>query len=53
MLFPFLVAALFFVVERIAILWQRWRRRRQPDSHELPALQALRAEVAEKGWAAL
>ena len=52
-LFPFLVAALFFVVERIAILWQRWRRRRQPDSHELPALQALRAEVAEKGWAAL
>jgi hypothetical protein len=52
-LFPFLVAALFFVAERIAILWQRWRRRRQPSRAELPALQALRAEVAAKGWAAL
>ncbi len=52
-LFPFLVAALFFVVERVAILWQRWKRRRQPGAEELPALQALRAEVAQKGWAAL
>ena len=25
-LFPFLVAAMFYVLERIALLWRRWRR---------------------------
>jgi hypothetical protein len=52
-LFPFLVAAMLFVAERVSILWLRWRRRRRPRAEELPRLQALRGAVAEKGWAAL
>jgi hypothetical protein len=52
-LFPFFVASLLLVVERVALLWQRWRRRKRPRSDEMPALQAQRAVVAGKGWAAL
>ena len=29
-LFPFFVAALFLVVERVTLLWQRWRRAQAP-----------------------
>jgi 1-acyl-sn-glycerol-3-phosphate acyltransferase len=52
-LFPFFVAALFLVVERVTLLWQRWRRTRRPPRSELPGLQALRADVSRTGWAAL
>ncbi len=52
-LFPFFVAALFLVVERVALLWQRWRRTRRPHGDELAGLLQLRGEVAQKGWAAL
>ncbi len=52
-LFPFFVAALFLVVERVTMLWQRWRRTRRPRHEELAGLVALRGEVAGKGWAAL
>ncbi len=52
-LFPFFVAALFFEIERIAVLWRRWRQRKRPSPAALPGLQELRADVAEKGWAAL
>ena len=52
-LFPFFVAALLLVVERISLLWQRWRRTRRPPRDELAGLKALRGEVAGKGWAAL
>jgi 1-acyl-sn-glycerol-3-phosphate acyltransferase len=52
-LFPFFVAALFLVVERLTMLWQRWRRTRRPPRDQLAGLQALRGEVAGKGWAAL
>ena len=52
-LFPFFVASLFLVVERITMLWQRWRRTRRPHQAELTGLEALRSEVAGKGWAAL
>ena len=52
-LFPFFVAALFLVVERVTLLWQRWRRTRRPPRDELAGLQALRVDVSQKGWAAL
>ncbi len=52
-LFPFFVAALFLVVERVTMLWQRWRRTRRPRHEALSGLVALRGEVAGKGWAAL
>jgi 1-acyl-sn-glycerol-3-phosphate acyltransferase len=52
-LFPFFVAALFLVIERMTLLWQRWRRTRRPRREALAGLQALRSEVAGKGWAAL
>ena len=52
-LFPFLVAAMLFVAERLSILWLRRRRHRRPRGGQLSRLQALRGAVAEKGWAAL
>ena len=52
-LFPFLVAAMFYVFERVALLWRRWRRSRRPIAAALADLQALRAQVSEKAWAAL
>ena len=52
-LFPFFVASLFLVVERVALLWQRWRRRRRPDAAELARLKQMRSEVAGLGWSAL
>jgi glycerol-3-phosphate O-acyltransferase/dihydroxyacetone phosphate acyltransferase len=52
-LFPFFVGALFLVLERVTLLWQRWRRRRRPHRDALAGLQALRADVAGKGWASL
>jgi 1-acyl-sn-glycerol-3-phosphate acyltransferase len=52
-LFPFFVAVLFLVVERVTLLWQRWRRTRRPHGEALVGLQELRGEVARKGWAAL
>jgi 1-acyl-sn-glycerol-3-phosphate acyltransferase len=52
-LFPFFVAVLFLVVERITVLSQRLSRTRRPRHEELAGLVALRGEVAGKGWAAL
>ncbi|HSO05004.1 MAG TPA: hypothetical protein VLQ92_11020, partial [Candidatus Limnocylindrales bacterium] len=52
-LFPFFVAALFLVFERVTLLWRAWGRHRRPRAAEMPALQAMRGEVAGKGWAAL
>ena len=52
-LFPFFVAALFLVLERVTLLWQRWRRRKRPHRDALAGLQALRTDVADKGWASL
>jgi hypothetical protein len=52
-LFPFFVAALFLLVERATMLWQRWRRTRRPPRSELAGLKALRADVSRTGWAAL
>ena len=52
-LFPFFVAALFLALERATLLWHRWRRSRRPHRDQMMALQALRADVARKGWAAL
>ena len=52
-LFPFLVAAMFYVLERIALLWRRWRRSRRPSPAALADLQSLRTQVSEKAWAAL
>ncbi len=52
-LFPFFVASLFLVIERVALLWQRWRRRRRPDAAELARLTQLRSEVAGQGWSSL
>jgi hypothetical protein len=52
-LFPFFVASLFLVSERVTLLWQRWRGRRRPGAAELERLEELRGEVAAKGWAAL
>ena len=52
-LFPFLVAAMFYVLERIALLWRRWRHGRRPSPAALADLQSLRTQVSEKAWAAL
>jgi hypothetical protein len=52
-LFPFMVAAMFYVFERVALLWRKWRRSRRPAPVELARLQTLRAEVAQRAWAAL
>ena len=52
-LFPFLVAALFYVFERVALLWRRWRRSRRPKAAELARLQDLRAQVSSRAWEAL
>lgn len=52
-LFPFMVAAMLYVLERVALLWRRWRRGRRPASAALAELQALRAEVSRRAWAAL
>jgi glycerol-3-phosphate O-acyltransferase / dihydroxyacetone phosphate acyltransferase len=52
-LFPFFVGALFLLVERATMLWQRWRRTRRPPPSELAGLRALRADLSRTGWAAL
>ena len=52
-LFPFMVAALFYVLEHVALLWRRWRRSRRPAAAELARLQDLRAQVSARAWAAL
>ncbi|MCU0263414.1 MAG: 1-acyl-sn-glycerol-3-phosphate acyltransferase [Candidatus Nanopelagicales bacterium] len=52
-LFPFFVAALFLVVERVSMLWRRWRGTRRPHGGQLEGLQAMRRNVAGKGWSSL
>jgi 1-acyl-sn-glycerol-3-phosphate acyltransferase len=49
-LFPFLVAALFYVVEEVPLLWRGWRGRRRPSPVHLTALQDLRATIADLAW---
>jgi 1-acyl-sn-glycerol-3-phosphate acyltransferase len=53
LLFPFFVANLFLVQERVVLLWRRWGSRRRPRAGELPVLVGARAAVAGRGWAAL
>ena len=53
MLFPFFVGALFLVHERVILLWRRWRTRKRPGRTDLPALEVLRSDVSERGWASL
>lgn len=53
LLFPFFVGSLFVVAERATVLRTRWRSRRSPAGERQAALAALRAELAERGWAAL
>ena len=43
---------MFYVLERIALLWHRWRRSRRPSPAALADLQSLRTQVSEKAWAA-
>jgi 1-acyl-sn-glycerol-3-phosphate acyltransferase len=52
-LFPFMVAAMFYVLERIALLWRRWRRSRRPAPAALAELRTMRAHVSERAWEAL
>lgn len=52
-IFPLLVAVLFYVVERVAVLWRRWRGRHRPGPEALAALTAARAAIAERAWEAL
>ena len=52
-LFPFLVAALFYVVESGAMLWRRWRQGRRPAAAELADLRAIRTSVSDLAWASL
>jgi len=52
-LFPFMVAAVFYVLERVALLWRSWRRSRRPSPTALAELQALRTQVADRAWGAL
>ncbi len=51
LLFPFLVGALFVVVERAQLIWRGLRTARRPSGDELARLQGLRAEVARRAWA--
>ncbi len=52
-LFPFFVAALFLEVERVTLLWHRWRGTRRPHGQQLETLKVMRTAVAEKGWSSL
>jgi 1-acyl-sn-glycerol-3-phosphate acyltransferase len=52
-LFPFLVAALFYVVDRVPLLWLNWRGSRRPAQADLSALQDLRATIADLAWEAV
>ena len=52
-LFPFFVAALFLEVERLTLLWHRWRGTRRPHGQQLEALKVMRTAVAAKGWSSL
>lgn len=52
-LFPFLVAALFLVVERASSLWRRWRGWHRPRGTSLQNLQGMRQRVSAEAWEAL
>lgn len=51
--FPFFLAAVFLVHERVLVLWQRWRAGRPPPAADRPSLAAQRARVAELAWGQL
>ena len=50
LLFPFFVAAFFYVAERLALAWRRWRASRRPPPAEAARLQQLRAHLADLAW---
>jgi 1-acyl-sn-glycerol-3-phosphate acyltransferase len=52
-LFPFLVAALFLVVERASSLWRRWRGWHRPRGASLQNLQGMRRRVSAEAWESL
>lgn len=53
LLFPMWVAAMFYVVERIALMWRGWRSRRRPSPSDRDALLALRQRLADCAWEAV
>lgn len=53
LLFPFFVGSLFLAAELVVLVRRRWRSRRRPSPEQLPALQHLRSEVADRAWEAL
>jgi hypothetical protein len=53
LLFPFFVAALFYVWERLALVWRRWRHGRRPRGAQAAELAAFRAQVSDLAWGAL
>lgn len=53
LLFPFFVAALFYVWERLALVWRGWRHGRRSRGAEAAELATLRARVSDLAWGAL
>lgn len=53
LLFPFAVATVFLVHERLIVLWRRWHSRRRPGMSDLAELRGMRSDASEQGWAAL
>lgn len=53
LLFPFFVGVLFYVRERLAIVWRAWRRSRRPQGAEAERLTTLRQRVADLAWEVL
>lgn len=53
LLFPFFVAALFYVLERLALVWRAWRHSRRPSAADAVRLRELRARVSALAWEAL
>lgn len=53
LVFPFFVAVMFYVFERLALLWRRLRRSRRPRARDLPGLVAARAQVSDLAWEVL
>lgn len=51
--FPFLLAVMFYVAERAGVLWRRWRSRPRRDSPQMAHLRELRALTSDAAWRAL
>lgn len=53
LLFPLMVAALLYVIERTSVLWGAWRSGRRPRADDLATLRELRTRVSARAWEAL